>query len=397
MSPQPIPKTIQQNNPNFGIKSFNTLLIDGSSLLEICFYSNKSQSKDGKNVGAVIAFFVQMKILLNKGNFRYVYVFWDGNQSGSLRYALNSEYKANRDKDFSSVELSDYMKAVNQKIAEMQESIYKPKKAKTPNKTKEEIESFFYQREIIIECLEELCVRQCLCDTTEADDFIGYYVNHKKAEENIVIFSNDKDLTQLIHKSSFSEGKDDVIVAYKPQRESVRFINSRNHKDLVGYNYQNVVLKKIICGDASDNIKGIKGVGEKTLLTHFPEIKERKVSLSEVIEKAQQINEQRISEKKKPYQWATNIVNRVTDGVQGKKIYEINEKIIDLTKPLMTKESEELLDSIMYAPMDVEDRTIDNLYNIIVKYGISELFDMSKFSNLFVEFKFLKEKEKKLL
>lgn len=135
MCPQPIPKKILQNNPEYAIKPFNTLLIDGSSLLEICFYSNKSLSKDGKNVGAVVAFFVQMKILLNKGNFRYVYVFWDGTQSGSLRYSLNSEYKANRDKDFSNVELSDYMKVMNQKIAEMQEAIYKNKKSKTPNKT----------------------------------------------------------------------------------------------------------------------------------------------------------------------------------------------------------------------------------------------------------------------
>ena len=33
------------------------------------------------------------------------------------------------------------------------------------------------------DCLEELFVRQCMCDKTEADDFIGYYVTHKKSNE----------------------------------------------------------------------------------------------------------------------------------------------------------------------------------------------------------------------
>mgnify|MGYP006380795905 CR=1 FL=1 len=55
-------------------------------------------------------------------------------------------------------------------------------------KTESEKENFHWQREIIIQCLDELFVRQCLCDETEADDFIAYYVQHKKPEENIVIF-----------------------------------------------------------------------------------------------------------------------------------------------------------------------------------------------------------------
>ena len=48
-----------------------------------------------------------------------------------------------------------------------------------------------------------------------------------------------------------------------------KFINTKNHTDIMGYNYQNVVLKKMICGDPSDNIKGIKGVGEKTFFDNF--------------------------------------------------------------------------------------------------------------------------------
>lgn len=387
---QPIPKKILKNNPNLIVKPFNTLLVDGSNLLEIVFTSNKKLSTNGVEVGAVFGFLLQLKILLKKGNFRYVYVFWDGDNSGELRYSYNIEYKANRDKNFSDSNLSDYMKALNDRISYMEEKIYGKKKQKEDTKDKD---NFFYQRNIIMECLEELCIRQCLCDETEADDFIGYYVKNKKPEENIVIFSNDRDLSQLIHKSEYNPEKDDVILAIKPPKSDIRFINSKNHTEVMGYNYQNVVLKKIICGDTSDNIKGIKGVGEKTLFDNFPELKQRKVSLNEIIEGAKVINENRVKEKKKPLKWADNIVNAVTDGVQGNKIYEINEKIINLLEPLMTDSAKELLDSIMYAPLDCENRSLENLYELILKYGIDDLKDSQQFSNFFIEFKFLIDKE----
>lgn len=390
---QPIPKRIKQSKPDIGRKSFNTLLVDGSNLLELAFSANKKTSSSGKEIGGIFAFLLQMKILLQKGNFRYVYVFWDGDNSGQLRYNLNSDYKQNRDKTYVNNNLSDYMQAVNERISYMQEKIYGGHKAS--NRTQDEKENFHWQREILIQCLDELFIRQCLCDETEADDFIGYYVAHKKAEENIVIFSNDRDLSQLLHKSTVDIDKDDVILAIKPPKADIRFINTRNHTDVMGYNYQNVVLKKMICGDSSDNIKGIKGVGEKTLLDNFPEIKERKVELTEVIEKARTINSERISIKKKPLKWAENIVNCVTDGVQGERIYEINKEIIDLSNPLMNDESKELIESMMYAPMDTDGRSLENLYNILMEYDIDDLKDETKFSNFFVEFKFLMDKEMK--
>ena len=385
--PQPIPKRIKENKPELCKQTFNTLLVDGSNILELSSLGDKTISSSGKPIGGIFQFFLQLKILLQKGNFRYVYVFWDGNNSGNLRYNLNREYKLNRDKEFEDDDLSDYMKEVNNKISNMHS--YFKKKQKDPVKLAEQKkhkEIFYWQRDIIMEMLEELFIRQCVCDKTEADDFIGYYVSHKKDNERIVIVSNDRDLTQLI--------SEDVIVYVQSLKT---FVNTKNHTDIMGYNYQNVVLKKMLCGDASDNIKGIKGLGEKTLFNNFEEFKKRKVTLEEVIEKASKINEQRISEKKKPLKWAENIVNRVTDGCQGEKIYDINEKIIDLHNPLMTDEAKEVIEGMMYAPIDPTDRTMENLYNIIVKYDIDALKDTTTFGNFFSEFMYLIDKEKKNL
>ena len=367
--------------------TFNTLLIDGSNLLEVSSRGDDRLSGTGKPTGGIFQFFLQLKMLLRKGNFRYVYVFWDGNQSGLLRYKLNSDYKANRDKEFEDEEeLSDYMKAVNAKINGMKQYFSKKEDPAKLAQIKKQKEIFHWQREVIIDCLEELFVRQCMCDKTEADDFIGYYVTHKKPNERIVICSNDRDLTQLI--------AEDVIVYVQSLKD---FLTVKNYTKIEGINYQNVVLKKVLCGDASDNIKGIKGFGEKTLLNNFDEITKRKVTLNEVIEKAKNINEERAKLKKKPLKWAENIVNRVTDGVQGNEIYEINEKIIDLKKPLMTDEGVEMIENIMYTPIDPEDRTLENLYRILLENDVEDLRDETKFSNFFSELLYLIDKEKRNL
>ena len=383
---QPVPQKIKKQNNNFGKKTFNTLLVDGSNLLEICYFGDKTLSSSGTEIGAIFQFFLQLKILLQKGNFRYVYVFWDGRYGGNLRKKIYFDYKANRDKEFEEEGLSDYMKEVNKRIGYMYDRFIKKEDPVKLQEKQKHKEIFYWQRDIIMQMLEELFVRQCVCDETEADDFIGYYVSHKKPNEKIVIVSNDRDLTQLI--------ADDVIVYVQSLKA---FVNTKNHTDIMGYNYQNVVLKKMICGDVSDNIKGIKGVGEKTLLSNFDEIKKRKVTLEEVIEKAKFINEERVKNKKKPLKWADNIVNRVTDGCQGEKIYEINKKIIDLKKPLMSTEAKELLESMMYAPIDPTDRNMENLYNIVIEYNIDKLKDPTTFGNFFSEFMYLIDKEKKNL
>ena len=383
---QVVPKKIINKQSDKLKITFNTLLVDGSNLLLLSSSGDKTLSSSGTEIGGIFQFFLQLKLLLQKGNFRYVYVFWDGKDDGILRKKIYFDYKANRDKEFEDDNLSDYMKEVNKRVKFMQNKFFKtqdPVKLVEKDRHKE---IFYWQRDIIMQMLEELFVRQCVCDKTEADDFIGYYVSHKKPNEKIVIVSNDRDLTKLI--------EEDVIVYVQSMKS---FINTKNHTDIMGYNYQNVALKKVLCGDASDNIKGIKGLGEKTLLTNFEEFKKRKVTLEEVIEKAKSINEERVKNKKKPLKWAENIVNRVTDGCQGENIYEINEKIIDLKKPLMTDEAKDLLESIMYAPIDPTDRNMENLYNIIIEYNIDKLKDPTTFGNFFSEFMYIIDKEKKNL
>ena len=382
---QVIRKQIVENNNIDTTPETYTLIIDGNSLLKLSLVDKRVNSR-GEEYGAVLQFFWQIRKRLVEKDYNFVYVFWDGLGSGQLRYNYYPEYKANRGKVYRDEKLGT---TYDRLIAQYCNKVISYHKAKNAEKKKvrneTEDESFERQRLIIRNMLEHLFVRQLMCVDVEGDDLIAYYVNHRKKGEKITIFSGDRDITQLI--------SDDVSV-YIPQIKKT--VTSANHKELIGYPHENIVIKKMICGDQSDNIKGIKGIGEKTFFTLFPEAKERKVTLDDIIDRTKVLSEERKVEKKKPLKSLENILNSVTDGCQGKMIYEINRIIIDLSHPLLTEDAEEEIEAISYAPIDPEGRDYKELYKIIIENDMNELLDEKKFSLLFSCFEGLIKKEKKM-
>ena len=82
---QVVPKKIINEQSDKLKITFNTLLVDGSNLLLLSSSGDKTLSSSGTEIGGIFQFFLQLKLLLQKGNFRYVYVFWDGKDDGILR------------------------------------------------------------------------------------------------------------------------------------------------------------------------------------------------------------------------------------------------------------------------------------------------------------------------
>ena len=347
-----------------------TLLVDGNSLLKMSLV-DKRMNGEGKEYGAVFLFLRQLGQLLQKKDFNYCIVCWDGYNSGILRYNIYEDYKANRDKHYELASgMSDYDKYISDF---MKRTIrYYGNKNKEVKRAETDDELFQRQRAILQDILENLYVRQFIYDDVEGDDLIAYYVQHKKPNERVVIVSGDRDLTQLIN---------DEVCQYIPSLK--KFISPANSVEELGMTHENTLLKKILCGDASDNIKGIKGIGEQTLLKLFPEMKVEKTSLEAVIERSKVLLEERKAEKKKPLKSLENIVNGVTDGIQGKDIYEINRKIIDLSEPLLTDEAKDGLNNEMHAPLSDEGRDIKNIYDIIYKNGMNDLLDEKIFGSIF--------------
>ena len=389
---QPVRNIIKEKHPELEQETFITLLVDGNNLLRICFADDKINNV-GIHYGAVFQFLLQLREMIRRIDNRlaYVYVFFDGHKSGLERYKIYNGYKANRiDKDYASMlneeDLSEYGKAFNEKIKKMQNYFFKDKKPKRDKTEAEKFidENFARERDILLSYFNELYIRWIFNDddTTEGDDYISYYVKNKRPEERVIIMSTDEDITQLIS---------DTVCIYDKKKNS--YVSHKNYQKLKGFPYENVVLKKIICGDSSDNIKNITGVSEKRLFELMPEMTQRKVTLDEVKARAKEMVDERISQKKKPLVWQENIVNGTHNGEYDGDIYEINRKIVDLSNPLISKEAKEELDLMIYNVQDPEGRSFENLYRMMREDKIEELADERKFSTFFEPFKTLVDKE----
>ena len=351
-------------------ESFYSVIVDGNNLLKMSLVDKTMNSK-GEEYGAVMSFIRMLGTILNKKDFNYCMVVWDGIGSGVLRWQYYEDYKANRDKNYSlhDPNLTDY----DRKLLEFQRKCISHSRAMSGKETDDII--FEREKSIIKAILEELCIRQYEFENTEGDDIIAFYAKNKNPNEKVVIVSADKDLTQLIS---------DTVIIYNPRMRD--FVTKDNSVEKIGITHENVVLEKILCGDASDNIKGVKGIGETTLIKLFPQIKDTKTDLNAIIERSKQLLEERAQNKKKPLKSLENIVNGVTDGCQGDKLYEINQKIIDLSEPLLTDEARKSLTDELYGIMDTSDRDIKNVYKLVGEFDLTELTNEEKFSNLFSPF-----------
>lgn len=384
---QPIRKNIiETHGEQIAKKPIYTLLCDGNSLLKVAMKDTRVNSK-GEHVGGIFQFLLQLRKLIVQREWDYVYCFFDDTYSGILRYNLYTPYKANRDKHYedydSDVNKSDYMKAVDARIAAMAKYFskknYEQKVKDKKEVTQEDIDDANFERERgrLFYYFNELFVRWVMDEKgTEADDLIAYYVKNRKPEEKIVIVSTDMDLTQLM--------SNDVYI-YNPHLH--KNITSLNFKKEFGYPYENVVTKKILCGDVSDNISNIAGLSEKKLFEIMPEMAQRPVSVPEVIDRAKELINERIQAKKKPLKVCENIVAGIANKEYNGDFYEINKKIIDLSEPLLTPEAKEEMEAITYAPQDPSERNFTNLYRIALEDDIIDLKDENHFSTFFSVFK----------
>jgi 5'-3' exonuclease len=381
---QVIKKTIKEAKNINDEPLIYTLLVDGNNLMKISSVDKRMNGK-GEEYGIVFQFLWQLHKLLQVKDYNFVYVMLDGEKSGQLRYNFYQDYKANRDKNYElSGSKSEYDKQIDAYVKKVLDYSRNKHKQQETVRGETEEESFERQKLILKQILEELFVRVCEYDEVEGDDLIAHYVKNKKSNERVVIVSGDRDLTQLIN---------DEVCVYIPSLK--KYISPKNHIQELGYTHENVLIKKILCGDSSDNIKGIKGMGDKTFFSLFPDAKTKKYTLDDVFVETKKNIEERLKNKQKPLQVTENILNKVTLGSQGDKIYEINDKIINLSNPLLTKEAKEELDNIMYAPLDPEGRDLKNIYQIIQENEMNDMLDEKKFGNLFAAFYKLIDTEKK--
>jgi 5'-3' exonuclease len=350
-------------------KTLNTLLVDGNALFKTGFFGASSEfNRDGVHVGGIYQFITVLRKLLTENLFHQVYVFWDGSLSGQLRYKIYEDYKGDRGKDFI-------------------------------NGTHPVDEEEVRQKMRISKYLDELFIRQIMDEIVESDDYIAYYCKTKKNYETITICTNDRDIAQLINEG---------IQVYYCDPKIKDYVTKENFNTYFKYHLENAALVKTLCGDPSDSIKGVKRLGEPTLLKHFPEVSQRKVTLEEILISADKQQQDRLSNKKKPLAVLDHILRGVStkknketgeleDIVLGMDLYDRNWKLVNLSEPMMTEIGLARLEAYLDAPLDPDGRGIKNAYTLIKEDGIDKIVGEVRFAEYLMPFKKLMERERKKL
>ncbi|UWD34101.1 5'-3' exonuclease [Mesomycoplasma molare] len=205
------------------------LLVDANLLLFKSFYGTfytKLTNKTGTPTSAINAFFNSLFNIINYVDPDYLYL------------AFDSEEKTERHKLYAN---------------------YKEGRKKAP-------EELWVQFDWIKKILKSLNIVYENVPGYEADDLIATIAKRYCDENQIFIFSDDKDLLQLVDKN--------VSVISKKRQEITEwnYLNFFVNEDLFP---KQIIDFKALAGDSSDNIKGVPGIGEvsaKKLLNKYSNI-----------------------------------------------------------------------------------------------------------------------------
>ena len=209
------------------------MVLDGNSIVNRAFYgvSSNLTTRTGQPTNAVFGFLNILNKLLDEEQPQALCVTFD-RKAPTFRHLAYEGYKAQR----------------------------KP--------MPEELAS---QMPILKEVLSALNIPMYELDGWEADDLIGTIAKtDERAGWDTVIVTGDKDSLQLVTDHTTVK-----LVSTRMGRTTTKDMTPESFREAYGFDPIHIIDLKALMGDASDNIPGVKGIGEKTamaLLAQQPSI-----------------------------------------------------------------------------------------------------------------------------
>ena len=269
---------IDSGEPNDSV-----LLIDGLNTFIRVFSAIPTTNEDGIHIGGIVGFLRSIGYTINMVRPTRTIIVFDGKGGSNRRRKIFPEYKAGRKM---SVRLNRHLD-----VSLTREDEHK---------------MMIRQLNRLIEYLECLPLTITTMDNIEADDVIGYSAKHI-FKDKCTIMSTDKDFLQLV---------DDRIKVYSPTKKLMydeeRILNE------YGINAKNFLLYRMLDGDKSDGIPGVKGVGLKTLLKIFPFLESpHKYTLDDLIKSS--------IPKVKQYKLCAEIIDSEEQMLMNKKLMDLDD------------------------------------------------------------------------
>lgn len=232
---------------NEGDTKYNSrvLFIDALNTFLRSYAAIPTLDDNGNHIGGMSGFLKSVGSVVRDFKPSRVVIVFDGKGGSQRRRKIFPEYKANR-------KPPTRLNRQYDMTTEQQET-----------------ENMKYQLVTLISMLECLPVTIFTLDNIEADDVIAYASELITAQGgDSIIYSTDKDFLQMITEN---------VKVYNPIKKKTFDINTVI--ETYGVHPDNFVTYRALLGDTSDNIDGIRGAGEKTVLKLLPELADNSVSV----------------------------------------------------------------------------------------------------------------------
>jgi 5'-3' exonuclease len=292
--------TVQEHGDELP-QSERYLLIDGLNLFFRNFSAINAVNSNGVHIGGLGGFFRSLGALIRTLQPTQVYMVFDGVGSSNNRKNIIPEYKSNR-------------------------NVSRITKHELFDNLEDEDDSKVDQIIRIIQYLKTLPVKTVSLPRVEADDIIAYLSSTlpTQPEDRVFIVSSDKDYLQLVS---------DKVIVYRPIEKE--YYTTDTVKEKFNVTPHNFLLYKLLMGDNSDGVTGIKGLGSKGLFKRFPEIATRDLSFDDLLDIAEAKLKEHI------------IYARVLHDIP---LLEDKYRVMDLSNPMMDDKDKMFIDKFVENP-----------------------------------------------
>ena len=208
------------------------LIIDAANLFLRSWAAYPTMNKNGEQMGGCIGFLKSMQRIAREIQPSRIYITWEGGGS-QRRRKLYPEYKMGRK-------------------AEKLNRFYGDDIPDSETNKKRQLMSLLGMLKFIPAC--QIYVSDC-----EGDDIIAQLCTGSFRNKDKIIVSSDKDMYQLL---------DDTTRIYSLHKKKI--ITAKEIFEEFRITTHNFAIAKAICGDAGDNVPGVKGIGFKKVASKLP-------------------------------------------------------------------------------------------------------------------------------
>ena len=224
------------------------LIIDGLNTFIRAFVVVPTVNENGTHVGGITGFLMSVGYAIRNIKPTRVIICFDGKGGSQRRRKLFPDYKATRRVKHRMTRINEFNSVDDERVAMAQ------------------------QLQRLSQYLEQLPISVMSIENIEADDAMAYISQQVYPKSQCIIMSTDKDFLQLI---------DDRVQVWSPTKKKFYFKDTI--KEEFDIDSKNFLMYRVLTGDSSDNIPGIRGAGTKTLQKRLPILfEDKKIKLEDI-------------------------------------------------------------------------------------------------------------------